>query len=78
MLISVKIISHDEVLAALRRKQGHRSLREFAVDLGISAAYLSDVYSKNRQPGKKLLKSLGMAKESVRQITYFELNGAKK
>jgi transcriptional regulator with XRE-family HTH domain len=68
----MKIISEDEVLKSLRRKQGHLSLRQFAESMGISAAYLSDVYNKNRQPGKKLLKTLGLCKQSTRTVTYFE------
>jgi len=74
----MKILSHDDVLAALRKKQGSLTLRQFAVKLGVSAAYISDVYRKNRQPGRKLLKVLGFEKESIRTTTYFEVNGAKR
>ncbi len=69
----MKILTQDDVLALLRKKQGTDSLRAFATSLGISAAYLSDVYNKNRQPGGKLLKVLGVRKERKITTSYFEV-----
>lgn len=74
----MKILTHDEVIAALRKRQGSLTLRQFALKLDLSAAYLSDVYRKNREPGKKILKHLGLSKESTRSTIYFEMNGAKR
>jgi transcriptional regulator with XRE-family HTH domain len=36
------------------------SLRSYATRVGVSAAYLSDVYSGKRNPGPAILKFLGL------------------
>lgn len=74
----MRIVTEDQVLAALKAKQGNMTLREFAKKIGVSAAYISDIYRRNREPGKKILAFLGFGKESSRHTTYFELNGAKR
>lgn len=50
----------EDVIGMLKKKQGERSLRQFAIELGISAAYLSDIYRCNRRPGKAVLRQLGL------------------
>lgn len=47
-----------------RRMQG-RTLRALAKELGISAPYLSDIMNGNRSPGPKVLKALGLERETV-------------
>jgi transcriptional regulator with XRE-family HTH domain len=53
-------LTREQVLKLLKERQGERSLRQFAIDIGISAAYLSDVYLGKRSVGKKILKHLGL------------------
>jgi transcriptional regulator with XRE-family HTH domain len=60
----------EDVLRILTSKQGSRSLRDFAQEIGCSAAYLSDIYNGNRQPGPKILTFLGMKKTRVVETSY--------
>jgi hypothetical protein len=55
-----KTYQAKDVVEMLKKKQGERSLRQFATDMGISAAYLSDIYKGNRRPGKVVLQNLGL------------------
>jgi hypothetical protein len=48
-----------DFIQIMRKEQGSRSLREFAVAMNVSAAYLSDIYASNRLPGKKIADALG-------------------
>jgi transcriptional regulator with XRE-family HTH domain len=59
-----------EVIEALKARQGDRSLRQFAEELGVSAAYLSDIYLGKRQPGEKVLKQFGITKSTVTTSSY--------
>ena len=61
-------IDREHVNELLKRKQGDRSLRSFAVQIGVSAAYLSDIYRGNREPGPKILKLLKVRK--IKTISY--------
>lgn len=63
-------MTRDEAISALKRKQGSRSLRKFALAIGVSAAYLSDVYLGRRDLGPKLLQFLGMTKTRTTNVTY--------
>jgi len=65
-------LTQKELIERLKRMQGDRSLREFADDLGVSAAYLSDVYRGNRAVGKKLCKKLNVTKTREFVTTYRE------
>jgi hypothetical protein len=60
----------EEVVGQLKKKQGQRSLREYARSIGCSAAYLSDVYLGRRAPGPKLLDELGLERQVVTKVTY--------
>lgn len=62
----------DQVLAKLKKKQGDRSLREFATALGCSAPFLSDVYRKQRRPGPRILKALRVKSIVTVDISYRE------
>jgi transcriptional regulator with XRE-family HTH domain len=55
------------VIRELKARQGQRSLRQFARELGISAAYLSDIYLGRRGPGPKVLRPLGLGKRVDRK-----------
>ena len=63
-------MDRTNVIDLLLRKQGDRSLREFADEVGCSAAYLSDIYRGNRQPGKKILRFLGLRRKRTVEVTY--------
>jgi len=60
------VLTPFEAVSLLRRRQGKRSLRQFAITLGVSAAYLSDVYKGHRAIGPKLQKAIKVRK--VREI----------
>ena len=53
----------------MKSKQGNRSLREFATSLGVSAAYLSDIYLGNRAPGPKVARALGYTCAKSKVVT---------
>lgn len=55
----------------LRERIAKASLRKVALEIGCSAAYLSDVMRGNRQPGPVVLKHLGLRKVVTKQIQYF-------
>lgn len=61
-----KTYKTEDVLEMLKRKQGKTSLRQFAIELGISAPYLSDIYKGQRLPGPAVLEKLGL----VRKVPY--------
>lgn len=52
----------------LRKRQGDRSLREFAKEIPCSVAYLSDVMLGKRGAGPRILTYLGMKAE--RRVSY--------
>jgi hypothetical protein len=54
----------------LRKAQGERSLRIFAKDLKISAAYLSDILNCKRHPGPVVLSFLGLRLEKRITVHY--------
>ena len=61
-----KTFQIKEAVNLLRKKQGDRSLRQFARDLGVSKSYLSEVFSGGRNPGEKLLKQVGLTQAIIR------------
>jgi transcriptional regulator with XRE-family HTH domain len=65
------MMTHYKMVEVLKKKQGELSLRQFAQKLGLSAAYLSDVYRGNRQAGRRLLKLTGMHKIVTVKVDYF-------
>jgi transcriptional regulator with XRE-family HTH domain len=54
----------------LKRRQGDKSLRQFAVQVGVSAAYLSDLYRGNRFPGPRILHFLGLKRNVKKSVVY--------
>lgn len=50
------------VIELLRSAQFNKTQKEFAAEIGISAAYLSDIYKGHRAPGNKVLTFLGLVK----------------
>lgn len=59
-------MTKDELLQHLRQQVAETGTqKDLAVKLGVSAAYLGDVLMGRKEPGKKLLKSLGLRRESI-------------
>ena len=58
-----KRYSRDEVLEILRKRQGQGTQNDLAESLGVSSAYLSDVFLGRRDLGVKILEALGMYRE---------------
>lgn len=57
-------------IAALTKRLESKSLRAVALDLGVSAPYLSDIMRGHRPPGPKVLKALGIERTVERMVTY--------
>ena len=68
----VKTFTHDKVIDMLKKRQGKRSLREFARELNVSAAYLSDIYKGRRNPGPAILEHFGLSKRVTISTAYAE------
>lgn len=66
-----KALKHADVVEALKKRQGSKSLREFARELGISAPYLSDIYRGHRGVGPAILKTIGLTRKTT-VITVYE------
>jgi len=63
-------LTHVQVLDLLRKRQGRKSLRAFGEEIGVTAAYLSDVFRGNREPGPTLLDLLGIKRTKTTETTY--------
>lgn len=61
------VYDREQVIGIIRKLKGKRSLRVFALDMKLSAAYLSDVFRGNRDPGPRLLKPLHL--EKIKEVT---------
>jgi transcriptional regulator with XRE-family HTH domain len=61
----MKKLNHEQLLNLLKKKQGDRSAREFAGELGISHVYLTHIYGGKREPGPAVLQKLGLRREIV-------------
>lgn len=65
-----KTLSAEDVVTLMKRKQGKRSLRAYARDLGISAAFLCDIYKGRRRPGEKIISQLGIGVTRSVEVEY--------
>jgi len=63
-------VTKEDIIRLLQQKQGDRSLRSFAADMGCSASYLSDIYLGRREPGPKITAFLGFERRTTVQTTY--------
>ena len=70
-------MTHDDVLAVMRKEQGDMSLRQFALKLGFSAPYISDIYKKRRQIGRAVLRKFGLSKTVTVMVEYHPLRRSK-
>jgi transcriptional regulator with XRE-family HTH domain len=59
----MKQLTQSQVLDFLRKRQGNRSSKELAEELGISASYLSEVFSGKREPGPSVIAKLGLERK---------------
>ena len=68
-------LTREAVIERMKAAQGERSLRQFAIEIGVSAAYLSDVYLGKRGIGQKILKHLKIVRnlEPRPEPTYSEV-----
>jgi transcriptional regulator with XRE-family HTH domain len=56
----MKAFTKEQVIKALRKAQGDRTAKDFAASIGVSQAYLSDVYHGRREPGPSILSAIGL------------------
>lgn len=68
--VTKKTFTRDEVIDLLRACQADRSATDLAREIGVSKAYISDLYAERRNPGPKILKYLGLAAEVKTQVIY--------
>jgi transcriptional regulator with XRE-family HTH domain len=59
----INTMTEQEVIALMRMTQGDTSLRAFATKIGVTPAYVSDIYNGRRSPGPGVLKFFGIGKE---------------
>lgn len=65
----MKQMNQEQVIDLMKRRQGQRSAKEFAEELGISPQYLSDIYLSRRDPGPAVLEKLGIERETVYRVS---------
>lgn len=66
----LRILTQDDVLCLLRKRQGEGTASSLAKEIGISAAYLSEIMRKTRGPNKAVLKFLGLQKQRTISVVY--------
>lgn len=64
-IVAKKTMNVEQVRSLMKKQQGERSLRTFARDLGITPAYLSDLYLGRRDPGEKVLSKLNIQRRII-------------
>jgi hypothetical protein len=60
----------EDVIEQLKYEQGDRPLRDYATEIGCSAATLSLIYNNQRDPGEKILDHLGLEAKKVTTVAY--------
>lgn len=71
------MITREEIIKIMKQKQGSRSLREFARELDVSAAYVCDVYLGRRFPGPAILDHFGIVATRRVLVSYNFRKGKK-
>lgn len=61
----MKTIKPYQIPELLRKRQGERTQKDLAEELGISPQHLGDLMRGNRMPGKSLRKKIGIEKRIV-------------
>lgn len=72
MFLAMVTFNNEQVVKKIRDKQGTMGLREYASSLGITAAYLSDIYKGRREPGPKILKKFKLTKNRTTTVVYVQ------
>ena len=67
------MMKKSEVIGILKFRKGDRPVADLATDIGVSASYLYDIFSGNREPGPKILSFLGLKRERKVVLTYVAL-----
>lgn len=62
--------TEKQLVRELKRRQGEDSLRVFAVKVGVTAAYLSDIFAGNRAVGPKVFKYLGYSRAKTSSVIF--------
>lgn len=70
-------LNTEQVIQKIRDKQADMSLRDYALSLDISPAYLSDIYQGKREPGKKILSKFNITKTRVITVSYAQTKAGK-
>jgi transcriptional regulator with XRE-family HTH domain len=70
----MKTIKTHQIPDLLRKKQGDRTQRELADELGISPQHLSELLGGSRMPGKALRRKIGIEK----RVTFVVSEGASQ
>jgi hypothetical protein len=65
-----KTLTLEDVIAEMKRRQGKRTNADFARELGVTNAYLGDIYLGRRTPGPAILGPLGLVAEKRSEIVY--------
>lgn len=66
------IMTWAEVIELIKAEQGSKSVRAFALEMGVTPAYLGAVLTDppNRSPGKKILDYFGIGKQRRTIVKY--------
>ena len=62
---TMKAVKPEQIVDLLRKKQGERTARALAQEIGITEQYLSDVFAGRREPGPAIIAGLGLEKEVI-------------
>ena len=68
-MATVKAMNRKQLIDLMRKRQGKRTAREFAEELGISSQYISDIYSGKRAPGRAVLDKLQLERNVIYKPT---------
>ena len=60
-----RVTNIEGLLEAMKSLQGDKTQAEYAQSMNVSPQYLSDVYKLRRDPGPKILSSLGVTRAYV-------------
>jgi len=63
-------MTEDEVIALISRHRNGKTIRAYAAEIGVSAAYLSDILARKREPGQKCLDHFGISKRRREIVEY--------
>ena len=61
-------LTQDGLIRWLEKRQGTRNNKEFAESLGLSGAYLGDIYAKKREPGPKVLRAIKVKRHIMYEV----------